>query len=411
MPGVFFVPRAPASVVLRQLCSSLREGVAQSEVQKLTCHTNIRDKFFVSGDGALVTILDGLLHQSNSELTGLDFIHITHFDISLRGVARDSDTVLRLTYTEDDTSFSGTMTILEPEKWLETALISVLNALHQHFTLRPFKQLALDSLPSAERAVFKAQEAAVAELMANIAKFGTFVTTQSTNLTTFIEEKNKTLEAKFEQKESELLKSIATQKQVLEEREAALKQREIDLDLRNRTTTRRGLLKEIESAFAKQKSVELSTKTVRKRWVIVVTCVLAMFMGIALAFFGFRAVEANSHWFPGVPVLSSGILLAASTLIFFLKWNDAWFRDHARVEFQAMRNHSDILRASWVAELFFESKEVQSFEFPPALIDSLTKNLFTEAVENAVNHPSEDVLKTLGKIKLEAGSLKLNSDR
>jgi hypothetical protein len=138
----------------------------------------------------------------------------------------------------------------------------------------------------------------------------------------------------------------------------------------------------------------------RKRYVIHGVCVFAMLVGaiLAIIFANKMLSTQNPDWHLYLPI-SAGILLFASTLVFYLKWNDDWFREHAHAEFYNRKLNSDILRASWIAELFFESGKKEGFKLPSEVVASFTRNLFVDSYSaNKKHHPFDQILDTVGKV-------------
>ncbi len=96
-----------------------------------------------------------------------------------------------------------------------------------------------------------------------------------------------------------------------------------------------------------------------------------------------------------VPITAAAF---AAAVIYYIRWNDRWFQQHADEEFRLKRLDLDIDRASWVVEMALEWKEEKGSDIPKELIDRLSRNLFTEGeVREPIRHPSEDMLsKVLG---------------
>ena len=81
----------------------------------------------------------------------------------------------------------------------------------------------------------------------------------------------------------------------------------------------------------------------------------------------------------------------AATIIFYIRWNDSWFRQHADEEFQLKRFELDIDRASWVVEMALEWKDEKGTEIPEELIERFTENLFKDQnIFESAKHPSEE---------------------
>ena len=88
--------------------------------------------------------------------------------------------------------------------------------------------------------------------------------------------------------------------------------------------------------------------------------------------------DAEPDWRKYVP-LTIGSVLFVSTMIYYLRWNDHWFQEHANAEFQNMKLNADILRASWIAELYFEWDSKKDGQLPHEMIVSFTRGLFSES--------------------------------
>ena len=82
--------------------------------------------------------------------------------------------------------------------------------------------------------------------------------------------------------------------------------------------------------------------------------------------------------------------------IFYIRWNDNWFRQHADEEFSLKKLELDIDRASWVVEMAMEWQDEKGSELPEELINRLTKNLFnSDNTIKETKHPSEDLATAL----------------
>lgn len=88
--------------------------------------------------------------------------------------------------------------------------------------------------------------------------------------------------------------------------------------------------------------------------------------------------------------------LVAAT-IYYLRWNDAWFRQHAQEEFRLKRMALDVDRASWVVEMAMEwAKERSDEGLPEQLLDRLTAELFHDSSsDHYAKHPAESILDVL----------------
>lgn len=99
-----------------------------------------------------------------------------------------------------------------------------------------------------------------------------------------------------------------------------------------------------------------------------------------------------------------------ATAIFFIRWNNLWFQQHAQEEFRLKRLELDIDRASWVVEMALEWQELKGGQIPNELIDKLTKNLFNEdtPVQQQELHPADHlasaILGSSAEVKLKSAN-------
>jgi hypothetical protein len=90
-----------------------------------------------------------------------------------------------------------------------------------------------------------------------------------------------------------------------------------------------------------------------------------------------------------------GALGFAVSAVFYIRWNDQWFRQHADEEFRLRQLELDVDRASWVTELALEFRDEKG-EIPSGLIERLSNGLFTSFRKTEpVQHPSEDLVSLL----------------
>jgi hypothetical protein len=90
----------------------------------------------------------------------------------------------------------------------------------------------------------------------------------------------------------------------------------------------------------------------------------------------------------------AGVIGFAFASVFYIRWNDQWFRQHADEEFRMRQLELDIDRASWITELALELRDEKG-ELTAALLDRLSAGLFTSRSSEAVKHPTQDLLAAL----------------
>lgn len=196
------------------------------------------------------------------------------------------------------------------------------------------------------------------------------------------------LEAEFEQKHS-----------VLAEKLAQIAEREKQLDDRHARHARRESVQRIKQVISSRaKSFSLTEDTRRKRLpihgIFVALLVLsAVVVGVGL----FRPpddTETGALLWLHVLRVPAGIMGFAFAAVFYIRWNDHWFRQHADEEFQLRRLELDVDRASWVTELALEYRDEKG-DVPAELLDRLSAGLFSPYVTQAVKHPSQDLLSAI----------------
>ncbi|MBX3210169.1 MAG: hypothetical protein KF764_34375 [Labilithrix sp.] len=145
---------------------------------------------------------------------------------------------------------------------------------------------------------------------------------------------------------------------------------------------RRDLLKMIQGTLDKAKDFSLSTSTVEKRLMVhIVTGLLLTVVGCVAGIYVYRlafALKPTEALWHDYALVAAPFATLVTTFVYYLKWNDRWFREHADNEFAASRYRADILRASWVAELVSEWQAESEEELPPELLSAFTRNLFRD---------------------------------
>ncbi len=178
---------------------------------------------------------------------------------------------------------------------------------------------------------------------------------------------------------------------------------------------RRRMLAKLEEVLAKSESMSLSKETQRKRWLVHGVVALALLTsGTFVWSMASRFLsEAKPDWHFGLP-MATGTLTFVAMLIYYIRWIDRWFREHAEGELAAERYQADIVRANWLAELVAEQRQLAA-ELPPELLDAFTRNLFRGTTTLAeAEHPFEQVtamLKRAKELKVGGGQLMLRAGK
>ncbi len=236
------------------------------------------------------------------------------------------------------------------------------------------------------------------------------------------EYERRTTEARnaYEQRDAERRAEIAAQVARLaadrEQMEMEFKARSDALDVRNPKAVRRDLTKQLIATMTEMEAVGLSKDTSKKRrpihafvWTLLTAAaVLCWVMASRLS------SSQSVDWQLLLP-LSAGFLAFVGTTVYYLKWNDRWFREHADVEFSAKQYKADVLRAAWAAELVHEWANESKGDLPDELLAACTTGLFKHGAPSRVNeHPIDQLValvKDVNAIEVGKGVVSVRSDR
>jgi len=207
------------------------------------------------------------------------------------------------------------------------------------------------------------------------------------------------LKVEYENLSKELQTGYERKDKTIHDREQRLEVRLKEIDDRSSRHARRQIRMDLKDAIAKR-NVEftLTQKTTRKR--IIIHAVFLVLVGtlLSILYLCLRyppTGEGVTEWFHLVrlPLVAAA---TAAALIYYIRWNDTWFKRHADEEFRTKRFELDVDRASWLVEMAMEWKQEKGTEIPRELLDRLSANLFDKPTEPTdVKHPSEDLLSAL----------------
>lgn len=187
--------------------------------------------------------------------------------------------------------------------------------------------------------------------------------------------------------------------------QARLKERQETFDENDSRQARRQLRKEfLEKLHQRSEQFELTAGTTSKRkWTMYLFFLLE---GMALLMLGLSAWRffalplGNVEWIELLKLPLSFLTFVGLT-VYFIRWQDGWFRQHAEEEFRLKRLELDIDRASWVVEMIMEWQDEKGQRLPAELIEKLSSNLFdTHLGRRKASLPAEDLASAL----LEASS-------
>lgn len=187
---------------------------------------------------------------------------------------------------------------------------------------------------------------------------------------------------KFEDLETEK-SDLALQKKELDDRESRHARREIQKKLNDVFTTR-----------AREFKLSEGTQNLRNPIRNFTLTLLFLFgLGLLITFltsFKIFGSQPESSDLIGIRI-SFGLAFTA-TALFFIRWQNRWFEQHSKEEFDLKRLEIDLHRASWAVELAMEWKKENSESIPSDIFAQLSKNLFISSDENIPNlHPADQL--------------------
>lgn len=190
----------------------------------------------------------------------------------------------------------------------------------------------------------------------------------------------------------------------LQRKEAELQQRIAEFENRVSKLVRRDLQEKLTKLLDEFGTFKLSADTARKRRPVTIATFVMITAFIVLAVIAGYDYLTTLDWHY-LPTASTGVLGFSATMLFYLKWSDRWFREHADEEMLSKRYKADMLRASWIAELAAEW-EKEGKEAPREMLEVFARNLFVNAPNDRgeVEHPADSLFGLMKRVqKVDVG--------
>lgn len=205
------------------------------------------------------------------------------------------------------------------------------------------------------------------------------------------EELRQKLEAQAAANRERLNAEIAKQKEAIAADEEAHKKRVADFETREgRYVARKQNKEQLDQLKAWLADSSLTEKTVAKRapvaWTYVVTLFVTGGASLWLLYTTTNFISDNPAalekftWWQWLSLSTKPLVaLAAFTTFaaYYIRWQNAWARQHADQELNTRARVVDIGRASWLVESVRDAKEMKC-DLPPELIRELSRNLFVD---------------------------------
>ena len=227
-------------------------------------------------------------------------------------------------------------------------------------------------------------------------------------------EHRRALDESFANKGRALEESYEGRKAELKAREDELNKLRKELDDRSARHARREQSRALQKKISdRSENFTLTPATQKKRQPVHVIFIALLGFSAMLVIASLvnpvTAAEGPQFWL-GLGRLPLGALGFALTAVFYIRWTDQWFRQHANQEFRLHHLALDVDRAGYATEMLMEWQEDKGGEMPAVLVDRLTAGLFTDhAAAPRVRHPSEDataaLLKAASSVRIEVPGL------
>lgn len=307
----------------------------------------------------------------------------------------------QLNYTSDDGIIARLL--IQSNGDSDFARLAI-EAIEKHLSVTSYADIVQTSGDESQQAALRLRERSVADLQNAVAQLADFTGTLTLRESEARERLQQELERSYRERSEALEADYRSRLQSLEERkqaaddELAKQQRAFEdrvagFQRHEAKYMRRELLKRIEELLDKSEQMKLSQTTAAKRWWVHVfvwvmltgATVLATAIGTVL--FG----TTDPQWHLSLPFAVATVTFFG-TLVYYLKWNDRWFREHADGELAVKQYKADILRASWIAELVSEWEKENDGEMPPHLLEAFTRNMFRQLGQvRESEHPYDHV--------------------
>lgn len=337
-------------------------------------------------------------------LRSLPEVDCYSFSLSPESSPQQRNVRAEASFTNQD-GIIGTLSFSNPEAFQN--IDEFLQALSEQFTIATRKTLLTANLSQDDQAQLKLRQSLLDDLTQALGRLQRHTVDLAEQNSKYVAEITDRLDNKYTEREQLLEERIQKDRDKLDAEKQKHEEKVKEYETRESKYVRRDLLKQMESKIEKQREITLSDKTTHKRWLIHGICWIVFVATATLA--GWSAYEimksSEFSWHQSIP-LSTSVAAFIGNLIYYLKWQNQWFQEHAQAEFRNMRFSADILRASWLAELMFEWEREKERDLPEELITRFSHNLFSDSSINTPEHPIEtlaELAKSMKKVRFGKG--------
>ena len=236
--------------------------------------------------------------------------------------------------------------------------LRIVTAIEATFNTIPHREAIAKGLPDFAQRLVDITIQSTQSLQDAAGKIADSLAEQARASEQYYAETDKRLQGHYEAKDKQRDQTLREELKKIADREAEVLQKEATLNLKESRGVRRELMKRLEDVLKDQKEFAVIEKTSEKRTSVQNMCYLGLFAGAFLFVVGYGAAvgQDNPNPIAYSPVIA-GTAIFAGTLIYYIRWSNAWFHRHADQEFQNAQFQKDIIRASWIVELLFEAQQ------------------------------------------------------
>lgn len=396
--SLFLRPLAPLDALQKAL--SLATALFPNSTIGLQFHTNVAHLHFT----AVAPSTQIHHHESIKKFTDIFAQFSTGLECSnfSVGIHKDqSSPLVRYKLSAD-----GLSAVIELQNVPQADnAIQIISKLSNMFTFISRSTLLAEHLPGPQQDLIKSQSIALADLHSAVSKIAQFNLEQVKEHSDFLRKATIDLDARSKKQDEELEskreaidKQYRTRLEELEQREREHQKKVDEYDAKENMLVRRKLLTEIKDLIKEQEKFSLSENVYKKRYVVHGICSSSAIAAIVWILYFLHRINSTigPKWYDFAP-LSAGVIFLVSTIVFYIKWNDQWIREHAQAELRNKKLNADILRASWLAEMFFEGND-KEHPIPDMLVSRFSEGLFADTVLNSAEHPTDQMLDLIKKV-------------
>jgi len=309
---------------------------------------------------------------------------------------------------------------LEPLRRLE-----VLRFLNQKIPLTPTSELPDVGASTSAQDVEVLYRSTIIKLETSFAQQIEKITNWTVEQTTALEQAKLRLADETAAERESLRKEHESRLEGLRLEAESLEARRKELDDRDYMHARRGIRNDLRELIkTREQKFSLTSNTRRLRLPVHAAMILLLAGLLAVNGIYLREIASLDITSSSIQVLlwafgkqSIAAIAFIATLLFYVRWMNRWFEQHAAAEFLLKQFELDIDRASWVVETAMEWRRDQKSEIPGVLLEGITRNLFADVGSaSAEKHTAADDLASAlvgnaSQVKLKLGDNEVSFDR